>query len=236
MSKMNKTLHTWSNRELIIPYAAPYFAYVGIASLLQDKISVELNYSLKLVIVTALLVWAWRWYIPLTGPRSRRASCLWGVGFGLVGLVLWCGLYRPFAGDGGEAWSFSGFILRMVTASLVVPVFEELMMRGFVFRLALQWDEFRRQKAKTPLLDALEEANINDVSPGAWSVPAVLISTVVFTVGHTVPEWPAAIVYGILMSVLWIMRKDLLSCIVAHGVTNLGLALYVYFTGSWALW
>jgi hypothetical protein len=38
------------------------------------------------------------------------------------------------------------------------------------------------------------------------------------------------------MAALWIVRKDLLSCIVAHAVTNLGLGLYVRATGSWALW
>ena len=236
---MSETKHTgtaWSNRELIIPYAAPYFAYVGIASFLQDKISIELNYILKLVIVTGLLIWAWRWYVPLTGPKTRGGSCIWGVIFGIIGLVFWCVLYAPFAGTGGDPWTFSGFILRLVTASLIVPVFEELMMRGFVFRLALQWDEFRRAKSATPLLDALENASMNDVRPGAWSMAAVAISTIAFTVGHTVPEWPAAVFYGLLMALLWIMRKDLLSCIVAHGVTNFGLALYVYSTGNWALW
>lgn len=236
MTEPQHTGTAWSNRELIIPYAAPYLAYVGIASLLQDKLGVEFNYILKLVVVTGLLAWAWRWYMPLTGPRSRAGSCGWGVVFGLIGLVLWCALYAPFAGSSAEPWSFSGFVLRLVTASLIVPVFEELMMRGFVFRLALQWDEFRRKKSSTPLLDALEHVSINDVRPGAWSVSAVVISTLVFTAGHTVPEWPAAIVYGFLMAMLWIVRKDLLSCIVAHGITNLGLALYVYLTGSWELW
>ncbi len=42
--------------------------------------------------------------------------------------------------------------------------------------------------------------------------------------------------YGILISVLWITRKDLFSCIIAHATTNLTLALYVYFTGHWQLW
>jgi len=38
------------------------------------------------------------------------------------------------------------------------------------------------------------------------------------------------------MCVLYIIRKDLLSCMVAHGTTNFGLALYVYYTGHWQLW
>jgi membrane protease YdiL (CAAX protease family) len=76
-----------------------------------------------------------------------------------------------------------------------------------------------------------EEFNgINNFEPGAWSMAAILVSTVAFTLGHQVYEWPAAILYGFLMVFLWISRKDLISCIVAHGTTNFALALYVYLS------
>ncbi len=226
----------WNNRDLIIPYAAPYFAYVGLASFFHNKIPVEINYVLKMVIVTGLLIWAWKWYFPVTGPKNKWVSCLYGVGFGILGLVLWIAGYQPFAGEGGEPWSVTGFYLRLVTASLVVPVFEELLMRGFVFRFALQWDRFRKQKHPSSFSETLEKNSVFDVQPGAWSVGAVLISSVIFALGHTVGEWPASVVYGILMCILLIVRKDLISCMVAHGTTNLGLALYVFYTGHWELW
>ena len=72
--------------------------------------------------------------------------------------------------------------------------------------------------------------------PGAWNMAAISISTIAFAAGHMLAEWPAAIVYSILISILWIIRKDLLSCMVAHGTTNLTLALYVYYTGQWGFW
>lgn len=109
-------------------------------------------------------------------------------------------------------------------------------MRGFVFRLALQWDEARKSKAKDALQTAFDERSVNDVQQGAWSWAAVIISTLAFTSGHTVPEWPASIAYGLLMAGLYIYRKDLLSCIVAHAVTNIALAFYVFYTGKWYLW
>jgi membrane protease YdiL (CAAX protease family) len=225
-----------SNRDLMIPYFAPYLAYVGIASIFQNLIPIEINYVLRLIIVPALLFWAWRWYVPLTCSNNRVVSCLYGIVFGLVGLILWCGLYAPFTEPDTTAWSNSGFYLRLISASLVVPVFEEIVMRGYVFRFALQWDQTRRKKIKGSFLKILDESNISNIKPGAWSVPAILISSIVFTAGHTVPEWPAALAYSILMSVLWIIRKDLISCILAHGTTNFALALYVYFTGHWELW
>ena len=232
---------TLSNRDLMIPYFAPYFAYVGIASLFQNILSIEVNYILRLIVVPGLLIWAWKWYLPLTGPKSLVGSFVYGVGFGLAGLVLWCVLYAPFTKPDTTAWSTSGFYLRLISASLVVPVFEEIVMRGYVFRFVLQWDQIirnkiKKQKINSYLLKVLDESNISAVRPGAWSVPAVLISSIIFAAGHTVPEWPAALAYGILISILWIIRKDLFSCIIAHATTNLTLALYVYFGGHWELW
>ena len=227
----------WKNMDLLIPYAAPYFAYVAFSSVLQNKLPEEIIYIMKLVIVPGLLIWAWKWYVPLTGPKNKWISCLWGIVFGIIGLVVWCGLYAPFiTPEDGEPWSDLGFALRLLTAGFVVPIFEELFMRGFVFRVALQWDLLRRQKTPKPFSAALDESSIFDVAPGQWTVYAIGISTIIFAAGHVVGEWPAAIAYGFLMAFLWILRKDLISCIVAHGVTNIGLALYVYYFGHWELW
>jgi hypothetical protein len=38
------------------------------------------------------------------------------------------------------------------------------------------------------------------------------------------------------MAGLWIWRADLLACVVAHGTTNLALALWVRHAGAWSLW
>jgi len=84
------------NRQLLLPYLAPYFAYVGVASLVAafgaDLISHELDYAIRLVLTSAALVWAWRFYVPLRGPRSPLGSVAVGVVAGLVGLALWIAL------------------------------------------------------------------------------------------------------------------------------------------------
>ncbi|MCG8683413.1 MAG: hypothetical protein MI892_00940, partial [Desulfobacterales bacterium] len=90
----------WTNRDLLIPYTAPYLAYVGLSSVFHNKLSVETIYILKLIIVPGILVWAWKWYVPLTGPKNKWISCLWGIVFGILGLVLWCVLYAPFTEPG----------------------------------------------------------------------------------------------------------------------------------------
>ncbi len=237
MKKAAPDPQTISNRSLLLPYGVPYFAYVGIAVLTQDRVPDEIRYLLKIIIVPLLLFWGWKWYVPLSGPLKRAGSIIYGIIFGLAGLVVWLLLLWPFVETGAEPWSKTSFFLRIVAASLIVPVFEELFIRGYIFRVALQWDENRRAQGAGKALDtALDHRHIRDVAPGAWSVAAIAISTIAFSAGHLVVEWPAAIAYSLVISALWIIRKDLLSCVVAHGITNLGLALYVYFTGQWGFW
>ena len=225
------------NHRLLVPYAAPYFAYVLIATVGERFFSMEVNYLLRIGIVSATLFWARQWFFSFKGPRSPLVSAFVGAVAGIAGLILWVALLTPFV-SGAEAkpWSQSAFLLRLLAAGLIVPIFEEVMMRGYVFRVALQWDEARKNRSKDALTIAMDERSVNDVKSGAWSWAAIIISTLAFTAGHTMPEWPASIAYGLLMAGLYILRKDLLSCIVAHGVTNITLALYVFYTGKWYLW
>ncbi len=225
-----------TNRQLILPYMAPYLAYVAIASLPGEILSREVNYALRLVVVFALLVWAKRWYCALTGPGSPFVSVLWGIAAGVVGTGLWIVLLAPFVpAKAGSDWSGPAFALRMVAAGFLVPVFEELMMRGYVFRVALQWGQ-ERQKGGQALQAALDQRSLEEVGAGEWSWTAVGISTLVFAAGHGMPEWPASIAYGLLMCALWVRRKDLVSCIAAHATTNITLAAYVWTSGNWQYW
>lgn len=224
------------NRLLLLPYALPYLIYVALASLLGGRVSAEVNYVLRLVCVPIALAWGWRWYSGVRGPRSAWGSAAVGAVWGLVGAAVWVVLLRPLAPSVSDAWSGTAFALRLAAAGLLVPIFEELLMRGFLLRLAYQWDTLRRSGTPQPLASALDEQSVDEVPPGGWTPAAVVVSTLAFAAGHQVYEWPAAVVYGLLMAGLWIRRKDLLSCMAAHGVTNVALAAYVWTTGAWELW
>lgn len=234
---MSNNSVTIANRKLILPYAAPFLAYVFIASSFLNQLPPEINYLLRIVTCTSLLIWAWKWYCPLTGPRSIVSSIIFGIVVGIIGVFIWIIVLTPFTANvPTEPWTTKSFFLRITTAGFLVPIFEEILMRGFIFRLALQWDNARKSNCKEPLASVLDEQSVNDVKPGDWSYMAIAISTIVFASGHHFYEWPAAVAFGILMSLLWIWRKDLLSCIVAHGVTNITLGWYVFETKSWYLW
>jgi membrane protease YdiL (CAAX protease family) len=115
-------------------------------------------------------------------------------------------------------------------------VIEEQLLRGYVLRLLLQWQSERADAPTGALRRALDQRSLFSVPPGGWSALAVVGSSVAFALGHRVVEWPAALAYGLLMAALWIVRGDLLSCVVAHAVTNLALALVAAGSGRWELW
>jgi hypothetical protein len=224
-----------SNRQLLLPALLPYLAYTGVATLAQDVPS-ELDYALRLLACGAALAWAWPRLGPLSGPRPRSGSLLIGGAAGLLGTALWIGLILPFAAPPGPAWQPLPFALRLLAASTVVPLIEERLMRGYLLGLVVQWQQARREARDNPLHRALHEYSVRELEPGAWSTLAVAVSTLLFAAGHQPGEWPAAFAYGLLMAALWIVRRDLLSCVVAHAVTNATLAGIVLVQGRWELW
>lgn len=224
-----------TNYRLLFLYAAPYVVYVAIGAL-DSFLSMAWIYGLRLLIVPGVILWAWRWYIPLKGPRNPAVSIFSGILVGIAGTAVWVSLLTPFVTASAVPWDTHAFYLRGAASGFVVPVFEELFMRGFVFLFVLQWDAARKRGIKDALGVTLHESTVNDVPGFYWNGLAILLSTVVFTVGHQSSQWPASFAYGLMMALLLITRKDLLSCVVAHGTTNFCLAVYVRFTGNWEYW
>lgn len=237
-----------TNNSLLVPYAAPYFLYILIAVLLGDFFPKEWIYTFRMILLPLLLLWFWKYKksylpsklgdVPVDKRRIVIKTVLRGVSGGIFGCLVWVLLLIPFVATTANAdpWNTNAFILRLITASLIVPVFEELLMRGYVFRFAYQWNEERKKGNKDALNSVLDHSSIHDLPPGAWSVPAVIVSTVVFAMGHHMYEWPAAISYGLIMAFLLIKTESILSCIIAHGITNFVLGLYVFYFNQWFLW
>lgn len=225
-----------SNADLLFPYLLPYVAYVGIAALAGGMGAVA-DYSLRIVVTGALLVFLWKRYQPVRGPRSARGSAGVGVLAGLLGVAVWIALVLPFqAPDEGIPFAAPEFLLRLAAASLIVPFVEELLFRGYVLGVIEQWQDARREGAPQPLSVALDRRSVHDIRPGAWTGLAVVLSAGAFALGHSPVHWAAAFAYGLLMAGLWILRRDLVAPIVAHAVTNLVLYVYVFYSGSWGLW
>jgi membrane protease YdiL (CAAX protease family) len=128
------------------------------------------------------------------------------------------------------------FVFRVAAATLVVPLAEELLCRGYILGLVTQWWQARRAGSRAPFVEAFDKRSLHQLAPGAWTGVAVVVSALAFASGHAPAQWLAALAYGVLMASLWIVRGDLLAPITAHAVTNGVLYLYVFATGSWWLW
>lgn len=105
--------------------------------------------------------------------------------------------------------------VRLAGAALVVPLMEELFWRSFLLRWLVRPD-FRR------------------VSLGTFTVQSFLIATVLFGLEHNL--WLSGLVAGVAYTALLYRSKNLWSCIVAHGVTNLALGVHVLVTQQWHWW
>ena len=114
----------------------------------------------------------------------------------------------------GVMWAF--IAVRWAGASLVVPVMEELFWRDFLWRMLIDGDAFKK------------------IQVGVWSTFAFTIVTLLFATVHT--EWITAVVCGAIYAGLLVYTRSLGACIVAHGVTNFLLGLWVLVYKDWIFW
>ena len=184
-------------------------------------------YGLTVLIVGALLTWFWREYgelVAQTLPSLAEAALAVLVGVLVFGLWIkldapWMRLGEASAGfvptdaQGQLMWPL--IAVRWVGASLLVPVMEELFWRSFLMR----W---------------VQSPQFESVVPQSIGVKAVVLSTFVFMLAHTL--WLAAIIAGLAYAWLYVRTGKLWVPIIAHAVTNGVLGVWVVTTGKWAFW
>ncbi len=182
-------------------------------------------YAASVLGCAALLAVFWREYGELarqTLPDAREA--LLAIGAGLVVFALWIHLDAPWMTIGtpsapyqpGSSDSETGLVaLRFTGAALIVPLIEELFWRSFLMR----W---------------IERPTFQGVEPRRVGARAVLLSTFVFTLAHTL--WLAAAIAGLVYALLYMKTGKLWVAVIAHAVTNAALGAWVIATGNWQFW
>ncbi len=98
---------------------------------------------------------------------------------------------------------------------MVVAITEELFWRGFLIRWIIKPD-FR------------------SVPIGMFTWPSFVITSLLFATEHN--RWLVGLIAGIIYNILLYRTKSLRACMVAHGMTNLALGLYVLATQQWTFW
>ncbi len=106
-------------------------------------------------------------------------------------------------------------ISRLAGAALVVPVMEELFWRSFLIRYVISND-------------------YSKVAIGHFTWTSFLVTAVLFGLEHNL--FLAGIIAGLIYNLLLYYTRSLTACIIAHGITNLALGIYVLVTGKWYFW
>jgi hypothetical protein len=186
-------------------------------------------YVARAVLTAVALILLWPAY-----TRIRWNGVGLGVLVGVVGIVQWVPMqlwlqshfthfkpaddaFDPTAHFQDPVVLWSWIAVRILSASLVVPVMEELFWRDFLWRNLIAPADFK----------------LADV--GEWDWKAFVVVPIFFAAVHG-NWWLTAIVWGFLVGGLLAYTKSLGACIVAHGVTNLLLAVYVLHTKQWYFW
>ena len=209
----------------IFRYLAPFFTFMIFTELQRwgSATSVFWIYGLK-TLTTALVfcICFKSFQHEIIGYFDLKA-----VGLGLLVLVIWVVPYafidvpkevtfNPEAFD-SVLTRFIAILFRMLGASLIVPLIEELVWRSFLMRYLIKKDFL-------------------GVSIGTYAHLAFWGTVIAFTLVHRMWEWPVAFITGILYGLYLVKTKNLIGCIIAHSVTNLGLAFYVLITKQWYFW
>jgi CAAX prenyl protease-like protein len=204
-----------------VPLVAPFLVFMLLlsgASFFPDQH--YLLYPFRTILVALVLALFWKSF-----PRLTPGAPLFSVGVGIVGVVLWLGLDpflvhydQPLMGRNpfqlystGTAWWLFGF--RLTGTAFCVPIVEELFWRGFLMRWLIK-DDF----TTVPL--------------GTYRPLSFWVTTAFFAAEHG-PEWPLGAAVGVLFGAWFIRTKTLGDVMLAHGVTNLLLAIYCLATNDW---
>ncbi|MCC6579536.1 MAG: CPBP family intramembrane metalloprotease [Phycisphaeraceae bacterium] len=267
-------LDAWMAQHPWHPRVMPFVVYVlMLPAIHQARLWWPPSYPLLYIVQCGLvggLLWRYRGLMPelswrfhwLAIPVGAGVMIAWvALGYGTT--CVWPALssaeeHTPFFTTLEPAalrWTALG--LRLLGMSLLVPMFEELVMRSLllrsfryfrrtataVFQLAEEIPILGDWLLHTPLAKRADHHQHPlkyqfETNPlGVLSVFGVAASTFVFMIHHVPRDWAGCVVCGVayclLLAATCKRKADLGPVIWAHGITNALLWGYVLFTGDW---
>ena len=112
-------------------------------------------------------------------------------------------------------WSF--LIVRIGGASVTVPIVEELFWRAFMLRILIDWHRF------------------DEVPLAKFTLVSFLVTSALSGLQHP-GQWEVGVLCWLVYNGLFYWKRSLALCMIAHGVTNFVLYVFVYNAGDWRFW
>jgi len=209
-------------------YAIPFIVFMGLTEAARYFPSeAHFLYVFKTILV-GFLLWFWRdTYAADVSLKMTLGGYMVAVAAGLLVLVIWVlpenylpqqgvdNVFDPYSFNFSPAAVYALIAVRLAGAALVVPVMEELFWRSFLLRYLVNPD-------------------FNKVALGTFTWFSFTAVVVLFGVEHH--RLIQGMIAGVIYTALLIYQKNLRGCIIAHGVTNLGLGVFVIVTQRWEFW
>jgi CAAX prenyl protease-like protein len=125
--------------------------------------------------------------------------------------------FDPTVFGEGSALYWMTVAARFARLVIIVPLVEEIFWRGFLMRYLIRED-------------------FTSLPVGAFQWKSFAIVAICFMLVHGLADWPAALICGVIYNFVAVRTGSLGACVLAHGVTNLGLGLYIMATRQWGFW
>ena len=211
-----------------LPYVLPFALFLLLTEPARFLPELSPHFYIAKTIIVGALLWFWRHkYIADFSSGLSLSEILTAIFCGLLVLAIWIvpeeylfqvgegNAFDPYALGQSQAAAIGLIGVRLIGSSLVVPVMEELFWRSFIMRYLINPD-FR------------------SVPMGAFSWFSFLGVAVLFGLEHH--RVVVGIIAGLLYGLLLVHQKNIKGVILAHGVTNFGLGIYVVVTANWIFW
>jgi len=211
----------------MLKYIIPFAAFLFIPSIIElffgkkypDHAS-YFGYAIMVIVAGALLIYYFKSYKEIVFKINFLDILV-----GVIIFIIWIGLegfYTPLGSSefnpykiGTEALIIPVIVFRLLGAILIAPIIEELFTRSFLIRFFVDKDW-----EKVPI--------------GKYTFFSFLITVLFFGLSHN--RWLVGLITAVQLTLLLYRTKSIFSCITAHVVANLCLAIYVLATNSWTFW
>lgn len=214
-----------------VPYIAPFITFMVMLAIQKNLAFLgDWEYAVRVLIVAASI-----WYFSRRVLDFKVRFLAGSIAIGIGVFVLWIAPDTLFPGW-RQHWLFtnslmgevkvsltaeqlsSPFLLtfRTLSASLMVPILEELFWRAWMLR----W---------------LVDKDFEKLPMGTSDRQSFWIVAALFALEHG-PYWEVGLLTGLIYN-WWMTRtKSLGDLIFVHGLTNLVLSLYVIWSKKWQFW
>lgn len=214
-----------------IPYVAPFATFIAMLAIQKNLAFLgDWEYVVRVVVVAASI-----WFFSRRVVDFKVRYLTGSIAIGIGAFLLWIAPDTLFPGW-RQHWLFTNSLMgevrvslsaeqlsspmlllfRTISATLMVPILEELFWRAWMLR----W---------------LVDKDFEKLPMGSSDRQSFWIVAALFAVEHG-PYWEVGLITGVVYN-WWMTRtKSLGDLIFVHGLTNLALCAYVIWTQKWHFW